>query len=96
MSTMTLTIPSGINGPIGFWFLGATHVDQQDQLRWSYVIWQEGISPFLVVELLSPGTEAEDLGRSSMRLADKPPSKWQVYEQILQVPFYAVFESHPK
>lgn len=27
-----------------------------------------------------------------MRLADKPPSKWQVYEQILQVPFYAVFD----
>lgn len=78
--------------PDWFLVLGATHVDQQDQLRWSYVIWQEGISPFLVVELLSPGTEAEDLGRSSMRLADKPPSKWQVYEQILQVPFYAVFD----
>lgn len=32
-------------------------------LRRSYVIWQEGQSPEVVVEFLSPGTEAEDLGR---------------------------------
>jgi Uma2 family endonuclease len=27
------------------------------------VVWQEEIAPYLVVELLSPGTEDEDLGR---------------------------------
>ncbi len=32
-------------------------------LRRSYVIWQEGQSPEVIVEFLSPGTEAEDLGR---------------------------------
>jgi hypothetical protein len=31
-------------------------------LRSSYVVWQEGVNPFVVVELLSPGTEKEDLG----------------------------------
>jgi Uma2 family endonuclease len=31
-------------------------------LRRSYVIWQEGQSPSVVVEFLSPGTEREDLG----------------------------------
>jgi Uma2 family endonuclease len=36
--------------------------DQQD-LRRSYVLWQEGKPPDVVVEFLSPGTEAEDLGR---------------------------------
>ena len=35
--------------------------DEQD-LRSSYVIWQEGESPAVVVEFLSPGTEREDLG----------------------------------
>ncbi len=31
-------------------------------LRSSYVVWQEGVHPFVVVELLSPGTQEEDLG----------------------------------
>jgi Uma2 family endonuclease len=61
--------------------------------RLSYVIWQEGITPFLMVELLSPGTEAEDLGQT-LRVVGKPPTKWQVYEQILRVPYYALFDRY--
>ena len=34
-------------------------------LRASYVVWQEGINPFMVVELLSPGTAKEDLGENA-------------------------------
>lgn len=34
-----------------------------EDLRLSYVVWQEGKSPDVVVEFLSPGTEKEDLGR---------------------------------
>jgi Uma2 family endonuclease len=33
------------------------------EMRQSYVLWQEGRPPAVVVELLSPGTEREDLGR---------------------------------
>lgn len=51
----------------------------------SIYLWQEGVAPFLMVELLSPGTEAEDLGQT-LRVVGKPPTKWQVYEQILRVP----------
>lgn len=36
--------------------------DHRD-LRRSYVLWQEGNPPYVVVEFLSPGTGAEDLGR---------------------------------
>ncbi len=54
-------------------------------------MWQEKVAPFLVVELLSPGTEDEDLGRL-VREIGKPPLKWEVYEQILQVPFYVVYD----
>lgn len=32
-------------------------------LRRSYVTWQEGKHPYVVIEFLSPGTEADDLGR---------------------------------
>jgi len=58
--------------------------------RLSYVVWQEGAAPLIVVELLSPGTEKEDLGRR-LRDANEPPTKWEVYEHILRVPYYAVF-----
>ena len=75
------------------WF-GAVGVDrfyQTQELRKSYVIWQEEVSPFVVVELLSPGTENEDLGQT-IRGLGQPPTKWQVYEQILRVPYYIVFD----
>jgi len=51
----------------------------------------------VIVELLSPGTEADDLGRfAPKRLSipadpNAPPSKFEVYEQILKVPHYVVF-----
>jgi Uma2 family endonuclease len=77
------------------WFvaLGVARATQQDEMRLSYVIWQESVTPFLVVELLSPGTEDEDLGRT-VREIGKPPTKWEVYERILRVPYYVVFDRY--
>ena len=47
------------------WFLvvDVPRLYEQRDLRRSYVLWQEGNPPAVVVEFLSPGTEAEDLGR---------------------------------
>lgn len=47
------------------WFLALNVPRLYDgwDLRRSYVIWQEGESPTIVVEFLSPRTEKEDLGR---------------------------------
>ena len=47
------------------WFLavGVPRLYDRQDLRRSYVVWQEGRSPTVVVEFLSPGTEQEDLGR---------------------------------
>ncbi|MDJ1185789.1 Uma2 family endonuclease [Roseofilum casamattae] len=77
------------------WFLVLNNEDfgRQEDLRLSYLIWQEGIAPFLVVELLSPGTESEDLGQT-LRDVNRPPTKWQVYEQILRVPYYAIYDRY--
>jgi len=46
------------------WFavLGVSRLYDEHDLRMSYVIWQEGTAPYLIVELLSPGTEQDDLG----------------------------------
>jgi Uma2 family endonuclease len=79
--------------PDWFLVLGVASGTQQSEMRWSYVMWQEGVAPFLVVELLSPGTEAEDLGQT-LREVNQPPTKWQVYEQILRIPYYVVFDRY--
>lgn len=85
--------PQWYKCPDWFLVLGATTTDRQEELRWSYVTWQEGVNPFLVVELLSPGTEDEDLGQK-LRELGKPAQKWDVYERILRVPFYVVFDRY--
>jgi Uma2 family endonuclease len=85
--------PRWYKRPDWFLALGVAPADQQADLRWSYVMWQEGIAPFLVVELLSPGTEDEDLGQK-LREISQPPTKWEVYEYILRVPFYVVFDRY--
>jgi Uma2 family endonuclease len=90
------------------WFLvvNVNRLYEQTDLRSSYVIWQEGVSPVVVVEFLSPGTEREDLGRFADGNVDSepleepsngadqrpsPPGKFEVYEKILRIPYYIVF-----
>jgi Putative restriction endonuclease len=58
-------------------------------LRWSYVLWQEAIAPFIVVELLTPGVDGEELVESLDR---NQVSKWGLYERVLRVPYYVVFD----
>ena len=49
------------------WFLtvGVSRLYKGEDLRRSYVVWQEGKAPDVIVEFLSAGTAAEDLGRFS-------------------------------
>jgi Uma2 family endonuclease len=77
------------------WFavVGVPRLYEQQDLRLSYVIWQEGVDPFIVIEFLSPSTEKEDLGKT-LREATQAPPKWEVYEQILRVPYYVVFNRY--
>ncbi|WP_008310797.1 Uma2 family endonuclease [Leptolyngbya sp. PCC 6406] len=89
------------------WFLavGVPRLYERRELRHSYVTWQEGQNPHVVVEFLSPGTEKEDLGRfyrSNEALpsdeppnpapAEQPPGKFTVYEQQLRVPHYITYD----
>lgn len=118
------------------WFLavGVPYLYNGEDLRLSYVVPDEKVSPSVIVELLSPGTEAQDLGpfyRSSDRIEPntldlpeidedideelaqrfsvsednseaqtsgdpktKPPTKWTVYEEILQVPYYITYSRY--
>lgn len=80
--------------PDWFGVVGVGKLYKGQDLRLSYVTWQEPANPFVVVELLSPGTEDEDLGTRRENAADKPPSKWEVYERILRIPYYVVFSRY--
>ncbi len=110
--------PQWFKRPDWFLVVGVPRLYDRTDLRSSYVIWQEGVNPFVVVELLSPGTEQEDLGEyadiaatrlaaanpaleATLRSAQEqpsspalPPRKWEVYEQILRVPYYIVFSRY--
>ncbi|MBW4487905.1 MAG: Uma2 family endonuclease [Trichocoleus desertorum ATA4-8-CV12] len=85
--------PNWYKRPDWFAAVGVPRLYENRDLRLSYVIWQEGISPSIVVELLSPGTEAEDLGQRD-RSSGQPPTKWEVYEQILRIPYYILFNRY--
>ena len=85
--------PQWYKRPDWFAVVGVSRLYEGQDLRLSYVIWQELVSPFVVVELLSPGTEEEDLGETVQKRGN-PPTKWQVYEQILRVPYYIVFSRY--
>jgi Uma2 family endonuclease len=77
------------------WFavLGVPRLYHERDLRLSYVMWQEDAAPYVVVELLSPSTEHEDLGHPE-REPDELPTKWTVYEQILRIPYYVTFSRY--
>jgi Uma2 family endonuclease len=91
------------------WFLALDVPRLYDgwDLRRSYVVWQEGKSPHVVMEFIFPGTEVADLGRfatAADSTGEEPdpvfteapgtPSKLEVYERYLQVPNYLVYNRY--
>jgi Uma2 family endonuclease len=78
--------------PDWFGVVGISRLYQGIDLRRSYVPWDEHVNPIVIVELLSPGTEDEDLGQKKQ--ATEQPRKWEVYEQILKVPNYVTFNRY--
>ncbi|MDX2256947.1 MAG: Uma2 family endonuclease [Pseudanabaenaceae cyanobacterium bins.39] len=85
--------PQWYKRPDWFAILGVPRFYDDLGLRLSFVTWQEGNAPFVVVELISPGTENEDLG-NNLREINKPPNKWTVYEQMLRIPYYFVYNRY--
>jgi Uma2 family endonuclease len=79
--------------PDWFMAIGVPRLYAGWDLRLSYVVWDEGVNPYIVVELLSPGTEKEDLGQTEAG-EGKPPTKWDVYESILKVPYYILYDRY--
>lgn len=83
--------PTWHQRPDWFAVAGVPRLYGDTDLRLSYVVWDEQVIPFVAVELLSPKTAKSDLGEIE-REPDGTPTKWEVYEQILQVPTYVIFD----
>jgi Uma2 family endonuclease len=65
------------------------------QMRRSYVLWQELIPPFIVIEFASgDGSEERDntpLPRAEQQGTQKPGKYW-IYEQVIRPAYYGIYE----
>jgi Uma2 family endonuclease len=64
------------------------------QIRRSYVLWREYITPVIALEFASSdGSEERDrtpLARYEMRESGKPGKFW-IYEQVMRIPYYGIY-----
>jgi Uma2 family endonuclease len=67
------------------------------EIRRSYVLWREYITPVIALEFASgDGSEEQDatpLSRSSTRASGKPGKFW-IYEQVMRIPYYGIYLIH--
>ncbi|NJK73743.1 MAG: hypothetical protein HC849_23765 [Oscillatoriales cyanobacterium RU_3_3] len=85
--------PNWYKKPDWFIVVAVPQLYRDRDLRMSYVVWDEQVIPLIVAEFLSDSTEAEDLGFTYAE-PNKPPTKWQVYERILKIPYYIIFSKN--
>ncbi|AGY58625.1 Uma2 family endonuclease [Gloeobacter kilaueensis] len=74
----------GAESPDWF-FVPGVPPNLKGQFRRSYVLWQEIVSPLIVLEFVS-GSGEEERDRTPFR------GKFWVYEQAIRVPFYSIYE----
>ncbi len=92
--------PNWYKRPDWFASVGVPNLYEDKDLRLSYVVWQEQVTPLVIIELLSPSTENEDLGKTTRakkssrkgKEEEEIPPKWEVYESILKVPYYFTYD----
>jgi Uma2 family endonuclease len=64
------------------------------QFRRSYVLWREHIAPLIALEFAS-GNGDEERDKTSLSVVDgtvQKPGKFWVYEQIIRIPYYGIYE----
>ena len=66
----------------------------ENQIRRSYVLWREFMAPMIVLEFASgDGSEERDATPLSYsEIGSQRPGKFWVYERIMRIPFYGIYE----
>ena len=84
---------AGAEAPDWF-YVGNVPPDLEGQVRRSYVLWREFISPLIALEFAS-GNGSEECDRTPLSRANldrgKRPGKLWVYEQIINIPYYGIY-----
>ena len=62
------------------------------EIRRSYVIWREYISPLIALEFASGNGDEERDSTPSSRDSTQKPGKFWVYERIINIPYYGIYE----
>ncbi|MBD2691021.1 Uma2 family endonuclease [Anabaena catenula] len=63
------------------------------KIRRSYVLWREYIPPLIAIELASGnGNEERDTTPLAGLQEGEKPGKFWVYERIIRIPYYAIYE----
>ena len=83
--------PQQFKRPDWFGVVGVDKLYQGQNIRRSYVSWQESFNPFIVIEFMADETATEDLGQTPVGV-ETIPTKWDVYEQFLRIPYYILFD----
>ncbi len=67
----------------------------QGQIRRSYVLWREHIAPLIALEFAS-GNGDEERDKTPLSVSEEgvttKPGKFWVYEQIMRIPYYGIYE----
>lgn len=67
----------------------------EGEIRRSYVLWKEFIAPWIAIEFAS-GNGSEERDRTPLLRTDRgevtKPGKFWVYERIICIPYYAIYE----
>ncbi|WP_013323422.1 Uma2 family endonuclease [Gloeothece verrucosa] len=75
------------------WFyVGNVPPNLDGEIRRSYVLWREFITPLIVLEFASgDGSEEKDTTPLSRTEPGKKPGKLWVYERIMRIPYYGIY-----
>ena len=89
------TEPPEAGGVAPDWFyVGNVPPDIDGEIRRSYVLWREFISPLIALEFAS-GNGKQELDRTPLsRCSLEPgrrPGKFWVYEQVIKIPYYGIY-----
>ena len=66
----------------------------EEQIRRSYVLWREFLSPLIALEFAS-GDGSEERDRTPLAAlngANQKPGKFWVYERIMRIPYYGIYQ----
>lgn len=85
----------GAEAPDWFYVPNVSARPEKGKYRRSYVLWREHLAPLIALEFAS-GNGEEERDATPLLMSDEgevqKPGKFWVYEQIIRIPYYGIYE----